>query len=293
MEKHLLFSDESGYCGRHRYGSIAVISGSKSNTKDLNERLNVILDRYDKKELKFSKIKGHSNTMQSAKEFIKLGMQYCCESKIKIHVIIWDTMDSRHQVFGRDDIGNMVRMYYHILKKAQTDWKGIENWEFYPDEFTSINWQSDLIKYVEKTNLDKEKNSLNTIFNFFPTIRIPSISKHRELESDAFPILQLSDLFAGLVRLSYESGDLYNQWLSYEMTRNSLFPDLVSCKASNNQKCKFKIMRCFQEVCSKYKMGVNFSENKYFKTFSDKTGIFIWLYKPQGEYDKAPTNRAT
>lgn len=289
MENFLLFSDESGYCGRHRYGSIAVISGSKSNTKDLNATLNIILNKYDKIELKFSKIKGHSNTIQSAKKFIELGLKYCSESKIKIHVIIWDTKDSRHQVFGRDDIENMVRMYYRILKKAQSDWKGVENWEFYPDEFSSINWQNDLIKYIEKTNLEKKETNLNTLFDFFPSIRIPSICKHRELESDAFPILQLSDLFVGLIRLSYESGELYNQWLSYENSKNSLFPNLISCNASNNKKCKFEIMKYFQDVCSKYKMGVNFSKNKYFKTFNNKSGIFIWNYEPQGDYDKAPT----
>lgn len=48
-------------------------------------------------------------------------------------------------------------------------------------------------------------------------------------------------------------------------------------------------MKFFHETCSQFKLGVNFSKDKCFKTFNSKTGISIWLYEPQGDYDKAPT----
>lgn len=292
VENHLIFSDESGYCGNHRHGAIAVISGSKSNTRELNSELQAVLDKYDKIELKFAHVKGHSSSMQAVKEFITLGLKYCCEKKIKIHVIVWDTRDSRHQVFGRSNIENLKRMYYHILKRTKSDWNSIENWEFYPDEFSAIDWKKDVVYFIERTNLDKKLNiKQNTLFGILLNFRFPLVHKHGELESAKYPILQLSDLFAGLNRLSHEFGETFNQWLSNELNRNSLFPELVPCNATKNMICKFQIMKHFKDTCSKYKLGVNFSNNKYFTTFSSKNGIVIWLYQPQGEYDKAPVTQ--
>jgi hypothetical protein len=289
-ETHLIFSDESGYCGRHRYGAIGAISGSKSNTKNLNTVLQSVLNKYSKSELKFSEVTGHSSTMKAAKEFINLGMQYCHEGRIKIHIIVWDTKDSRHQIQGRNDIENMKRMYYHILKRTKSNWKGVKNWEFYPDEFSAIDWQNDLVQYLEKTNLDKSKNTNEeTLFSILSNFRFPFVRKQGELQSEQYPILQLSDLFVGLVRLSYECGNKYSVWLSNEENKASLFPQLISCNASKNEKYKFQIMKHFKDTCSRYKLGVNFSRNRYFITFHDRNGIVIWFYKPQGEYDKAPT----
>ncbi len=75
MENHLIFSDESGYCGKHRFGTIAVISGSKSNTKTLNSELKAVLGKHKKTELKFAEVKGHNTTMQAVKEFTTLGLK--------------------------------------------------------------------------------------------------------------------------------------------------------------------------------------------------------------------------
>ena len=291
-ENHLIFSDESGYNGNHRYGAIAIVSGSKSDTKSLNEELSLILQKYSKTELKFAKAKGHSSTLSVIKEFVSLGLQYCSIGKIKIHVIVWDKKDSRHQVQGCNDIENLKRMYYHILKKTKTDWHSIIDWEFYPDEFSGINWRNDIVKYIEHTNLDKQKHTnQSALFELFSNFRFPMVHKQGELQSEKYPILQLADLFVGIVRLSYECGEKYNIWLSNELQRNTLFPDLLKCNSSKNEKSKFKILQHFKDTSSKYKLGVNFSKNQYFTTFSSKHGILIWLYKPQGEYDKAPRKK--
>jgi len=289
-ENYLLFSDESGYNGKHRFRSIAIISGPKSILKKLNEELQTILTKYRCSEIKFSKITGHINTKIIAVEFLHLALSYCNLLKIKVHVITWDIKDSRHKIKGRKDIENLKRMYYHILKRAQNNWGEIINWEFYPDEFSAINWQSEVIPYLSNTNLEKKDNDDNTLFAILKNTRFPLIYKHNELESDNYPILQLADLFAGMIRYSHEHGKLFNQWLSDIESEDTLFPIKKSCNASKNAKHKFYVMKDFKETCKKYKLGVNFSENKYFTTFSNKNGIILWLYKPQGEYDKAPTS---
>ncbi len=288
-ESHLIFSDESGYIGNSRFGAIGVVSGSKINAKTLNEKLKSILDKYSKIELKFAKVKGHSSTLNAVKSFVSLGLKFCMQKKIKIHVIIWDKQDQRHNVKNRDDIENMKRMYYHILKRTKSDWYGIDNWDFYPDEFSAIDWKNDVVKYIERTNLDKKYNTnQETLFGVIYKFRFPFIKEQCELDSSKYPILQLTDIFTGIVRLSYELGEKYFKWLSDEKGQNGLFAMPKQCQASKNEICKFGILKHFKDECSKYKLGVNFSQNNYFKTFNNKKGIVLWLYKPQGDYDKAP-----
>jgi len=58
---------------------------------------------------------------------------------------------------------------------------------------------------------------------------------------------------------------------------------------SNTVKPKFEVMSDFRQMAKTFRMGINFSESKYFKTFNDKSNICIWHYEPQNDYDKAPT----
>ncbi|HOA81334.1 MAG TPA: DUF3800 domain-containing protein [Defluviitaleaceae bacterium] len=291
-ENYQLFSDESGYGSEHRFGTIAIVSGKKSNCRTLNSELQRCLDKNKKEELKFSNLSGTSSTKKAIKDFYRLGLEYCSQGKIKIHVIVWDKHDKRHDILGRDDIENMKRMYYHIIKRAMSDWSSVESWEFFPDEFSAINWKNDIVKYLERTNLDKKKNvNPDTLFGVIYNFRFPEFEKCLELESHKYPIVQFADLIAGVTCLSYKSGEKFNIWLSNENNKNSLFPEPIPCDVSKKEEHKFEIMKFFHETCSQFKLGVNFSKDKCFKTFNSKTGISIWLYEPQGDYDKAPTKK--
>ena len=173
-ENFQIFSDESGYCGKDRFGSIAVISGSKSITTTLDDELKAILHKYNKNEIKFSEIGGNSELMNATKECLSLGIEYCKHGKIKIYVLVWDKHDSRHATQGRDDIENLKYMYYKILKETKSDWIGVENWEFFPDELTSVNWGKEIVPFIERTNLDKKRNNdEETLFGVLKKFSIP------------------------------------------------------------------------------------------------------------------------
>jgi hypothetical protein len=83
-ENFQIFSDESGYCGKERFGAIAVVSGSKTNTKKLNTELQSVLDSNHKKEVRFADISGNYELIDAAKDFITLGIDHCRYRKIKI-----------------------------------------------------------------------------------------------------------------------------------------------------------------------------------------------------------------
>lgn len=290
-ENFQIFSDESGYCGKDRFGSIAVISGPKSITTTLNDELKAILHKYNKKEVKFAGIGGNSEFMNATKECLASGIDHCKHGKIKIYVLVWDKHDSRHDIQGRDDIENLKYMYYKILKETKSDWIGVENWEFFPDELTSVDWNKDVVPYIERTNLDKKRNNdEETLFGVLKNIRFSNVRKCSELESCECPILQLADLFAGIIRLSFEKSEKFCSWYYDKINGSSLFNELIPL--SKSEIAKFEAMYHFKKLCDHYSMGLNLSDDKHFKVFNKRCGLWIWFYKPQGDYDKAPTKKS-
>ncbi len=289
-ENFQIFSDESGYCGKERFGAIAVVSGLKSNTKILNADLQSILNSNTKKEVRFADISGNHELVDAAKKFITLGLDHCRHGKIKIYVLVWDKHDSRHGIQGRDDIENLKYMYYKILKETKSDWIGVENWEFFPDELTSVDWENEVVPYIERTNLDKKRNhDEETLFGVLNNFRFPTVRKCRELESCEYPIIQLADLFVGVIRLSYEKSEKFCSWYYDKINGSSLFNEPVPL--SKSEIAKFQVMHHFKKLCDHYLMGLNLSDEEHFKVFKKDCGLWIWFYKPQGDYDKSPTKK--
>lgn len=288
MDKaHYIFSDESGWNKDTRYGSLAKISGSKENTYELNNELKNILTSFNKNEIKFHGIKGNDQK-NIATAFYEKAFQYLKENKIKIHVLVWDKHDDRHNVKGRNDVENLKRMYFHNLKVVKTHWNIDTTWSFYPDEFNQIDWKEDVIKYFNNSNLlNGDLNQLK-LYNSISDIRI-KYNNVKELQSNYFPIIQLADLFAGVIRTSRNESSNFYAWFNQQNNdaQFELFTQ-VQISVTQNMLPKYHAMKNFKNLADKYKMGVSLSKERYFKTFSKKSNIFIWYYEPQSELDKAP-----
>ena len=287
---YLIFSDESAVTGNERFRSIGTISGNLKEMKMLHKQLGDLLKKYDVSEVKFSKIKGHSSYTQVSKEFVSLGLKKCHEGTIRVNVMVWDTQDSRHSVRGRDDIENFKRMYYHILKVTIKHWNNQFKWEFYPDEHTAVNWQ-EIVYYLSRKNLSKADGSTPLLFEEFRELNFAKIHPPRESTSPKFYIIQLADLFAGIVRTSHLYGQDLIEWRQINCPGNLLFPANQDSGISKNQSVKFEVMSHFKDIADNYRLGVNLSEDKYFRTFNHSKNIFLWKYEPQHENDKAPVKR--
>lgn len=287
--KHLIFSDESGWEKDNRYGSLAKISGTYENTKELNNQLKDILKFHKRTEIKFKGIKGHDSKI-IAYDFYKTSFDFLIKSKIKIHVLVWDKHDERHNVKGRSDIENLKRMYYHNLKVLKNHWRVDTNWSFYPDEFTAIDWKNDVVKYLTNMTLVSKDHHQYDFFNEIKEIRI-KYNNVKELKSDMYPIVQLADLFAGIIRTSRLQSNDFMSWFLTKENENqfSLFDKPKQIIISKNLQPKFELMYDFKKLADRYKLGMSLNTDKYFKTYNCKKNIFIWHYSPQGEYDKAPT----
>lgn len=289
--KHLIFSDESGWDRDNRYGSLAKISGTHASTKELNECLKKVLLNHGRNEIKFKAVKGY-DSKALAFEFYKIAFDFMIQSKIKIHVLVWDKQDARHKIVGRSDVENLKRMYYHNLRVLKSHWNIDTEWSFYPDEFTDIDWKNDVVKYLIDQTLIKHDPLQKSFFDEFKEVRI-KYNNVLELQSDKYPIIQLADLFAGIIRTSRLESEKFYSWFNSKKNENqiSLFDSDNKIAISNNLLPKFELMYDFKLYADSKSMGLNLSTDKYFKTFNCKKNLHVWHYKPQGEYDKAPLRK--
>lgn len=284
-----IFSDESGYGADIRIGALAKIVGEKQFQKDLNQKLSEILSRYKIEELKFKSINNNWK-VAAAKEFIDEALSGVLKNVIGIHVLVWDKQDTRHSIQGRCDIANLCRMYFHNLKSINRQWTINAIWEFYPDEFSAINWHKDVVMYLNDRPLRKVAHLESDLFGFYKDLRL-SYTKVIELSSKKYPILQLADLFTGLCRTSRQEHLSYASWIKSQSKQNELFESNEKIAISNTLKYKFQVKRYFKEQATKFKLGVNVSKDGYLQTFKQSRRLSIWHYTPQGEFDKAPTAR--
>lgn len=286
-QRHLIFSDESGYDGDNRYGCLAKVSGTFEATKELNCIIRESLQKASKEEMKFAKIKSNHH-VALAKSLLDVSMAMLASGHIKVHILVWDKQDSRHNIKKRDDMENLRRMYYHNLKFLHKHWNINTHWEFYPDEFSAIDWQEEVVSFIENTNLRKKEHTQGRLFEYLDEALYPFFNKVVEVDSKRLPVIQLADLYAGLVRTSRQEHLNFHHWLSTHANKEQLSLFQPTHVIPKSLLPKFQVMHHFKVLSERHKIGVNFSEANYFQTFGQQANISIWHYQPKGAYDKAP-----
>lgn len=280
------YSDESF---QDLYHTISIISGRKNLLLNMRKEIQNIL--YDKniKELKFSEIRTHSSKIEAAKKFIDLGIEFSKKYMIRIDVLIWSLKDSRHSISGRDDIENLARMYYKVLRCISERWKHIY-WEFYPDEQSAIEWYK-IANYLNRTNIHRRKPHFLTLFeqdiHRIRFIRLKQLRSHEE------PIIQLADVFGGIACFSRKKSK--ECWIEYNKRnkQQSLFKKetYIRNHLSKADLNRFDLIYGIYRLCKKYRLNVSFRNRKYLWTPNPSNPINFWHYEPKSEKDKAPKKK--
>ena len=134
----------------------------------------------------------------------------------------------------------------------------------------------------------KSKQNTAVLYEELRQLNLAKIHPPKPSTSTKFFIIQLADLFAGIVRSSHSEGQNLSEWRQANCSGNSLFPIDHGLVISKNQELRFEVMSHFKDTADKLRLGVNLSEKKYFKTFNHNKNIFLWKYEPQHDNDKAP-----
>jgi len=285
------YSDESG-CFRERYQAIGIVSGGKENLETLNSELKKILNNKRTSEIKFEEVRTHRPKVEAAELFLNRAIEFARHKKIRIDVLLWDTRDSRHDIFGRDDIANLERMYYKVLKHISKRWNQTE-WKLCPDRNSAINW-SEIQSYLNKTKMLRRK-SPNLLLLFEEKTYKINFLKIDQRNSQTEPLIQLADLFAGMARFCREKGKECIKWLKDKNnSQGYLFDfndDSTKEDPSKTNQNRFKLIGDFNDKCKKFKFGVSLNTREFLTTPNPENPINFWNYETQHEDDKAPVRQ--
>jgi len=285
---HVAFSDESYYkVGRYR--SIGLVTVAYGRLGKLASELTDILEEARVRELKWQKLDAN-NDCQAALKFVECAVSNACAANIRIDVLVWDTADSRHRVVGRDDMANLQRMYYHLFKNVLIKrWPDGSIWRLHPDEQSGIDW-SEIARFLDAVSIPVSRRipfsgfaeSLRTEFN---------IGRIEQRKSEAEPLIQMADLFAGMGVYSRDRYEHFRCWLlNCRAERQALLLSEIASSVvlSNADKMRCPVLHKLHSLCKKGRLGVGFDESRGLHTHDPANPINFWLYEPQREEDKAP-----
>ena len=158
---HVGFSDESNW-SKGRFRSIGLTTCHVDSSSSLEEQLQSLLVESGISGFRWSELDGARERFAACK-ICKFIVDNTCHDRLhrihhqnqttfgegvrnnclRVDVLIWDTSDSRHNILGRDDVGNLQRMYYHLFRNVMRKrWPNSAAWRFHPDKNTAIRWET-------------------------------------------------------------------------------------------------------------------------------------------------------
>jgi len=282
------YSDESMH-NKGRWRSICVVSLKRSEVQRIKDSLAVLLENSDVEEFKWQKCKTGKYRL-CAEKIIDCVLPECFKGTMRIDTIIWDTHDSRHDIQGRDDIANLQRMYFHLVRNvAVYRWPDSARWHFYPDEMSSMKWKefSDCVdRGTRKYRARSEAEELFTPeLNLSKVFRISHLS---ELSSKDEPLIQTADLFAGIGAYSRNNYERYCCLKDTHSGQASLFGSDTDATLSKGDDDRCQLIARIVAACKDKGLSVSVDEDHGLRTKYPTHRVNFWRYIPQREEDKAP-----
>ena len=287
---HVGFSDESNW-NTGRFRSLGLVTVPLDALDQLEGELRRLLEESGVHEFKWRKLDSAKERF-AAQKMIVFAIDKACARKLRIDVLIWDILDSRHNVPGRDDIANLQRMYYHLFRDVLLKrWPDNAVWRLHPDEHTAMDWdtvQDCLEKVADRFEVEQ---SLFTQGQFRLRLRREfRLEEIRPVSSHEHPMLQLADLFAGMAVFSRNQFDAYQAWLAANSKQSRLLEYREdAADPSRSSRERFRVLRHFDKCCKQRKLGVSLKTKGGLWTPKPENPLNFWIYEPQHSEDKAPT----
>ncbi len=290
---HVAFADESHH-NVGRYRSIALVTLPMGQLGSCNIAAAGILCDCKLSEFKFSNIYGASDR-NAIIRLLECIVEKAHQGNLRIDILVWDIQDSRHKIIGRDDTENLNRMYYHLLRTTMKyRWPNDAIWRIYPDHNSGIRW-NDLTGILQHVGLQPEKRPdlFTPIVWGLDFIREFDVERIVPCHSHDTPLIQVSDIFAGLAVFSRVNYNTYKTWESSQGSQTSLLFNEDECEMSFSraEKERCRIIRDFNRMCKDRKMYVSLDTHSGLKTMNPSFPINFWWYEPQHPDDKAPVKQ--
>jgi hypothetical protein len=291
---HHAFGDETKW-NEGRFRGVGLLTLSAQHSAAFEAKAGQLLQESSVKELKWKGLKT-ARERHAAIKITNLILKGALAGECRVDVLSWDTHDKRHKIQGRDDLENLQRMYYHLLRTVlRKRWPSGSRWGFYPDEHTGIDWAK-MEDFLGKKSSDAViENNLLTFGQFHQRIRHEFQIEHIDQRSSAKTcLIQAVDIFVGLAVYTRDKGAAFYQWDTDTGVQKDLFEtaEAKHAKINGTDEERFQLLRGFLKVCRAGKMGVSFVTKKCLHSPNPGKPINFWHYEPQHELDVAPTRKS-
>jgi hypothetical protein len=291
MGTYIAYSDESRY-NLGRFRGIGMISLPSEHLAVITEQLKVALEESNVKEFKWSKLRTAKYRF-AAQKIIEICLNSALRGILRTDVLIWDIRDSRHDIIGRDDLANLQRMYYHLLKNVlKLRWPSGSSWFLFPDEQSAIKW-GELGSHLSSSGFSVEAPNLfepgELAFRLRTEFNIQVINP---IQSALEPLCQATDLFVGLGTFSWEMYPKYQQWSACNPRQPALFESDLNEEFSRGEQERCFVLREFNSLCKNRRLSVSLRTHRGLCTKDPRKPINFWPYEPQHDSDIAPTRNS-
>jgi hypothetical protein len=287
---HVAFADESHW-NKGRYRALGLVTLRDSDLSVLNAELKSLLAESDVKELKWSNVREAKHRFAALK-FCEFAIKRANAGQVRVDVLTWDIEDSRHKVMRRDDIANLQRMYYHLMKYVLRErWPDGSIWTLHPDENTAMDWASVQYHLIGPSASVVPIRDISTENKLPLWLKVEFKIEHiQPLRSHDAPFIQLADLFAGLSVFSREDYERFRQWKTErDPQRRLVGGESGPTKITGSDRERFTVLDKLDELCKKGRLGVSLKTHGGLRTLQPANRINFWWYEPQSPEDKAPT----
>ena len=288
---HVGFSDESNW-NTGRYGSVALVTMPLEARQPLEGGLGHVLKECGLGEFSWERF-GGVRERGAAEGMCHLAIDKACCRLLRVDALIWDKVDRRHNVRGRDDIANLERMCYHLFRNVlRLRWPRNAVWRMYVDRHAGVDWDR-LARCLEAAS---ERGEMDRSWQGrgWDSIRVSREYRLEEIvvsSSRECPLVQFADLFAGMAAFSWNQGDAYQAWLRAASKQSRGFRHGEKAPALTRRSVeRFRLLQHFVGCCEQRGVGVSLGGAAGgLWTRYPSNPINFWLYEPQCPQDKAPT----
>jgi len=241
LPTHVAYSDEAQY-NTGRYRGLGMLSARAGDGDVLGMEVLRLLEASGVAECKWEKLRS-AKTRFVAEKLLDWATASALAGWLRVDVLTWDTEEGARAGTGLPHITNLQRMYAHLLEVILPErWPDTGGWQVYPDEQGALRWER-------------------------LAIRLPHIVAITPCRSDAEPLIQVADLFAGLGVYSRSGYDTYERWLCLPAAERSGGGHLPGLALSASDRVRCHILDDFFTRCKLLGLSVSLRTHRGLRTY--------------------------
>jgi hypothetical protein len=284
---HVAYSDEANW-NVGRYRSVAAVSVAASMHDRIVLRCADLLKGSSVTELGWKHLASARQRFAAVK-IIDAVIEEACAGSMRVDVLMWDMEDERHKdVFRRDDVANLGRMYHHLFVNVlRSKWPDGSTWSLHPDEHSEVDWTT-LERTIDARGVVlAERPDLQILRDLTVEFRVVRLVPR---ESHAHSLIQVADVFAGMMPYSYLRYGDFERWTP-PRGQQTLPGAVPGPNLSGSDEERFLVLDHLKTACAGRKLYVSLASHRGLRTMDPTKPINFWPYEAQSEQDRAPVKR--